>query len=76
MMEKVLEQGWWDPSTDMPSPGSAELAKDASPALEFQALKRQQRRDLNASVRQTIEKELGTTVDFQRAREESHREGF
>jgi hypothetical protein len=48
----------------MPSPGSAELAMDASPALEFQALKRQQRRDLNASVRQTIEKELGTTVDF------------
>tara|TARA_X000000368_G_scaffold416088_1_gene409214 strand:- start:2061 stop:3548 length:1488 start_codon:yes stop_codon:yes gene_type:complete len=64
MMEKVLEQGWWDHTTDMPSPGSAELAMDASPALEFQALKRQQRRDLNASVRQTIEKELGTTVDF------------
>lgn len=64
MMEKVLERGWWDHATDMPSPGSAELAMDASPALEFQALKRQQRRDLNANVRQTIEKELGTTVDF------------
>ena len=60
----------------MPSPGSAELAMDASPALEFQVLKRQQRRDLNASVRQTIEKELGNQSLISTLQEESHREGF
>lgn len=61
MMEKVLERGWWDDAMDE---SSARTALDASPALEFQALKRQQRRDLNATVRQAIEEELGTTVDF------------
>jgi len=61
MMEKVLERGWWDDATDAPSAGSA---MDVSPMFEFQALKREQRRDLNATVRQAIEKELGRTVDF------------
>tara|TARA_B110000483_G_scaffold235094_1_gene306107 strand:- start:1207 stop:2850 length:1644 start_codon:yes stop_codon:yes gene_type:complete len=61
MMEKVLERGWWDDATDAPSAGSA---MDTSPMFEFQALKREQRRDLNATVRQAIEKELGRTVDF------------
>jgi len=61
MMEKVLERGWWDDATDAPSAGSA---MDVSPMFEFQALKREQRRDLNATVRQEIEKELGRTVDF------------
>ena len=37
---------------------------DTSPMFEFQALKREQRRDLNATVRQAIEEELGRTVDF------------
>lgn len=61
MMEKVLERGWWDDATDAPSAGSA---MDTSPMFEFQALKREQRRDLSATVRQAIEKELGRTVDF------------
>ena len=61
MMEKVLERGWWDDATDAPSAGSA---MDTSPLFEFQALKREQRRDLSATVRQAIEKELGRTVDF------------
>ena len=61
MMEKVLERGWWDDATDAPSAGSA---MDVSPMFEFQALKREQRRDLNAIVRQAIKKELGRTVDF------------
>ncbi|CAL6332905.1 unnamed protein product [Bathycoccus prasinos] len=61
MMEKVLERGWWDDATDAPSAGSA---MDTSPMFEFQALKREQRRDLSATVRQAIEKEVGRTVDF------------